>query len=201
MTSVAVTPRSFRETPGDHLDRLGAAVHVRFPEVDRPLTEDEMVELVRGCSGLIVGIDPVPARVLEAGPLRVVVKYGTGIDNIDVRAADALGVRVSSTPGANARSVAELTAALLLALARNVTTHDRRVRAGSWKRTTGVELAGKRLGIVGYGAIGREVAGIARSGLAMEVVAHDPFLADGDVRHDAAPMCSKTGWRCAPSSR
>jgi D-3-phosphoglycerate dehydrogenase / 2-oxoglutarate reductase len=181
MTSVAVTPRSFRETPGDHLHRLDEVVDVRFPGVDRPLTEEEMVELVRGCTGLIVGVDPVTERVLEAGPLRVVVKYGTGTDNIDVPAAENLGVRVSSTPGANTRSVAELTVALLLGVARNVATHDRRVRAGSWKRLTGFELAGKRLGILGYGAIGREVAGIARNGLAMDVVAHDPFVRDADV--------------------
>jgi phosphoglycerate dehydrogenase-like enzyme len=181
MTTVAVTPRSFRETPGEHLDRLGAAVDVRFPEVDRPLDEDEMVGLVRGCEGLIVGVDPVTARVLEAGRLRVVVKYGSGMDNIDVAAAERLGVRVSSTPGANARSVAELAVALLLALARNVATHDRGVRQGSWKRVTGIELAGKRLGIVGYGAIGREVAEIARRGLGMDVVAHDPFVEEAGV--------------------
>jgi D-3-phosphoglycerate dehydrogenase / 2-oxoglutarate reductase len=181
MTAVAVTPRSFRETPGEHLDRLRAELDVRFPEVDRPLDEEEMVELVRGCEGLVVGVDPVTARVLEAGPLRVVVKYGSGMDNIDVATAERLGVRVSSTPGANARSVAELAVALLLALARNVATHDRGVRQGSWRRTTGVELAGKRLGIVGYGAIGREVAGIARRGLGMEVVAHDPLVAEAAV--------------------
>jgi D-3-phosphoglycerate dehydrogenase len=102
------------------------------------------------------------------------------MDNIDVEAAEDLGVRVSSTPGANARSVAELTAALLLALARNVVLHDRGVRGGSWKRLTGIELAGKSLGIVGYGAIGREVARIAQA-LDMEVVAHDPLVADADV--------------------
>ena len=181
MTAVAVTPRSFRETPGEHLDRLRAELDVRFPEVDRPLDEEEMVELVRGCEGLIVGVDPVTARVLEAGPLRVVVKYGSGMDNIDVATAERRGVRVSSTPGANARSVAELAVALLLALARNVATHDRGVRQGSWKRRTGVELVGKRLGIVGYGAIGREVAEIARGGVGMEVVAHDPLVAEAAV--------------------
>jgi D-3-phosphoglycerate dehydrogenase len=181
MTAVAVTPRSFRETPGEHLDRLRAELDVRFPEVDRPLDEEEMVELVRGCEGLIVGVDPVTARVLEAGPLRVVVKYGSGMDNVDVAAAERRGVRVSSTPGANARSVAELAVALLLALARNVATHDRGVRQGSWKRRTGVELVGKRLGIVGYGAIGREVAEIARGGVGMEVVAHDPLVAEAAV--------------------
>jgi phosphoglycerate dehydrogenase-like enzyme len=177
--AVAVTPRSFRQTPGEHLQRL-RELDVRFPDVDRPLDEDEIVALVRGCEGLIVGVDPVTATVLEAGPLRVVVKYGSGMDNIDVAAAEAHGVRVSSTPGANARSVAELAVALLLALARNVSLHDRGVRGGSWKRLTGIELAGKRLGIVGYGAIGREVARIAR-GLDMDVVAHDPLVDDADV--------------------
>jgi phosphoglycerate dehydrogenase-like enzyme len=180
VTAVAVTPRSFRQTEGRHLERLRAVLDVRFPDLDRPLDEDEMVELVRGCDGLIVGVDPVTARVLEAGPLRVVVKYGSGLDNIDVEAAEALGACVSSTPGANARSVAELAVALLLALARNVALHDRGVRGGSWKRLTGIELAGKRLGIVGYGAIGRDVARIAQ-GLGMEVVAHDPFVDDADV--------------------
>jgi D-3-phosphoglycerate dehydrogenase / 2-oxoglutarate reductase len=180
MTTVAVTPRSFRQTPGTHLDRLSAEVEVRLPDLDRPLGEAEMVELVRGCAGLIVGVDPVTRRVLEAGPLRVVVKYGSGMDNIDLDAADALDVEVSSTPGANARSVAELAIALLLALARNVALHDRGVRDGSWHRRTGVELAGKQLGIVGYGAIGREVARIAL-GLDMRVVAHDPFVHGAEV--------------------
>jgi phosphoglycerate dehydrogenase-like enzyme len=180
MIRVAVTPRSFRQTPGEHLDRLRAEVDVSFPDVDRPLDEDEMVELVRGCAGLIVGVDPVTGQVLEAGPLRVVVKYGSGMDNIDVRAAEELGIRVSSTPGANARSVAELAVGLLLSLARNVVVHDRSIRDESWRRITGIELAGKRLGIVGYGAIGREVARIAQ-GLDMEVVAHDPLIDDADV--------------------
>jgi D-3-phosphoglycerate dehydrogenase len=180
VTTVAVTPRSLRQTPGPHLDRLRSELEVRFSDVDRPLDEEEMVKLVRGCAGLIVGVDPVTTRVLKAGPLRVVVKYGSGMDNIDVEAARTLGVQVTSTPGANARSVAELAIALLLSLARNVALHDRSVRAGSWRRLTGVELAGKQLGIVGYGAVGREVARLAR-GLDMHVVAHDPLLHDADV--------------------
>ena len=180
MTAVAVTPRSFRQTPGEHLERL-RSLDVRFPDLERPLDENEMLQLVSGCAGLIVGVDPVTQRVLEAGPLRVVVKYGSGMDNIDLEAAQRLDVRVSSTPGANARSVAELAVALLLALARNVATHDRGIRGGSWRRITGTELAGKRLGIVGYGAVGREVARIAERGLEMEIVAHDPFVEGADV--------------------
>ncbi|HEY2935052.1 MAG TPA: phosphoglycerate dehydrogenase [Gaiellaceae bacterium] len=181
MTAVAITPRSFRQTPGEHHERLAAAgLEVRFPGADRPLSEAEMIDLVRGCDGLVVGVDPVTEAVLRAGPLHVVVKYGSGLDNVDLEAAQRLGVTVRATPGANARSVAELTVALLLALARNVALHDRSVRAGSWSRRAGFELAGRRLGLIGYGAVGREVAGIARA-LGMEVVAHDPLLAAADV--------------------
>jgi phosphoglycerate dehydrogenase-like enzyme len=181
MTAVAITPRSFRQTPGEHHDLLAESpLDVRLAHKDRPLDEAELVELVRGCAGLIVGIDPVTERVLAAGPLRVVVKYGSGTDNIDLGAAERLSVKVSSTPGANARSVAELTIALLLALARHVVAHDRAARAGAWSRVGGLELAGKRLGVVGYGAVGREVARLAAC-LGMEVVAHDPFVDAAEV--------------------
>jgi D-3-phosphoglycerate dehydrogenase / 2-oxoglutarate reductase len=182
MTAVAITPRSFRQTRGEHHDVLAESpLDVRFANQDRPLDEAELMELVRGCEGLIVGVDPVTERVLEAGPLRVVVKYGSGTDNIDLGAAERLGVRVSSTPGANARSVAELTIALLFALARHVVAHDRAVRAGSWSRLAAIELAGKRLGVVGYGAVGRDVARLAAS-LGMDVVAHDPFVKSDEVK-------------------
>ena len=179
--AVAVTARSFRQVPGEHQELLRAAgLPVRFAEADRPLDEEEIVELVRGCWGLIVGVDPVTAAVLDAGPLRVVVRFGSGTDNVDLEAAERRGVRVAATPGANARSVAELTIGLLLALARHLVLHDREIRSGSWSRHTGIELAGRRLGVVGYGAVGRQVAGIAGA-LGMEVVATDPAVREADV--------------------
>ncbi len=181
MSAVAVTARAFRQVPGEHHDLLRAAgLQARFPDVDRPLEERELVDLVRGCWGLIVGLDPVTAAVLDAGPLRVVVRFGSGTDNIDLAAAGQRGAKVASTPGANARSVAELTIGLLLALARHLVLHDREVRSGAWSRHTGIELAGRRLGIVGYGAVGRQVAAIARA-IGMEVVASDPFVREADV--------------------
>jgi phosphoglycerate dehydrogenase-like enzyme len=181
MSAVAVTARAFRQVPGEHQELLRAAgLPVRFAEADRPLAEEELVELVRGCWGLIVGIDPVTAAVLDAGPLRVVVRFGSGTDNVDLEAARQRRVRVAATPGANARSVAELAIGLLLALARHLVLHDREVRSGSWSRHTGIELAGRRLGVVGYGAVGRQVAGIARA-LGMEVVATDPVVREADV--------------------
>jgi D-3-phosphoglycerate dehydrogenase / 2-oxoglutarate reductase len=181
MSAVAVTARSFRQVPGEHQELLRAAgLPVRFAEADRPLAEEELVELVRGCWGLIVGVEPVTAAVLDAGPLQVVVRFGSGTDNVDLEAARRRGVRVAATPGANARSVAELAIGLLLALARHLVLHDREVRSGSWSRHTGIELAGRRLGVVGYGAVGHQVAGIARA-LGMEVVATDPVVREADV--------------------
>jgi phosphoglycerate dehydrogenase-like enzyme len=181
MTTVAVTPRSLRRGPPALMQRLeSAGLEVRFSEKDHYLQEQEMVELVSGCKGLLVGVDPVTEAVLCAGPLRAVVKYGSGMDNIDVDAAGRMGVQVASTPRANARSVAELTFALLLALARHVVEHDRGVREGSWSRKIGMELCNKRLGVVGLGAVGREVVSIARP-FGMQVVAHDPYVSETDV--------------------
>lgn len=182
MTVVAVTPRSFRNTDGRHRRLLDEHpdVGVRYPDLDRHLDEDEMCELARGCTGLIVGTDPVTAPVLDAGPLMAVVKYGSGMDNIDLDAASDRGIPVRDTRGANARSVAELAIGLLLALARHIPLHDRRVREGSWARETGTELAGRRLGLIGCGTVGREVATLADA-LGMEVVAHDPYVDTADV--------------------
>jgi D-3-phosphoglycerate dehydrogenase len=181
MMAVAITPRSFRQVPGEHHELLrSAGLEARYAIPDRPLREEEMVELVGGCWGLIVGVDPVTAAVLDAGPIRALVKYGSGTDNIDLAACREREVRIATTVGANARSVAELTIGLLLALARHVAVHDRLVRAGSWDRRVGIELAGRRLGVIGYGAVGKEVA-VLGAALRMEVVAHDPYVERADV--------------------
>lgn len=202
---VAITPRAFRKTPGAHHQLLNEyGIKPRFPEFDRPLEAQEMAAFVEGCAGLIVGTDAVTEEVLAAGPLRAVVKFGSGMDNIDLAAAERKGVAVDSTPGANARSVAELAIGLMLAMARSIPVHDRMVRAGKWTRRAGVELMGKTLGLVGYGAVGREVAGIAE-GLGMDVLVHDPYaevdraegslsevLSRADVVSLHLPLCDET---------
>jgi D-3-phosphoglycerate dehydrogenase len=176
---IAVTPRSFRNSPGAHHDLLKTEdVDARFADNDKPMQADEMVTFVEGCVGLIVGTDQVTDAVLTAGPLRAVVKFGSGLDSIDLDAARDRKVAVDSTPGANARSVAELAIGLMLALARDIPLHDRAVREGQWARRSGMELEGKTLGLIGCGAIGSEVLRMAR-GLGMEVLVHDPYADTG----------------------
>lgn len=120
----------------------------------------------------------VDGELLAAAPrLEVVARFGVGLDNIDVAAADARGVVVVAPLGANAVSVAEHTVALALALSRELTRHDAAIRAGGWPRKPGRELAGRTWGMLGAGATGQAVARLAAA-LRMPVVAHDPYLTE-----------------------
>jgi D-3-phosphoglycerate dehydrogenase len=143
--------------------------------------EDALAASVAGVHALVVrSATKVTRRVIEAADaLRVIGRAGVGVDNVDTVAATERGVVVMNTPDGNTTSAAELAVALLLALARHVPRADRVVRTGSWskKGLTGTEIAGKRLGVVGLGRIGRAVAARAL-GLEMKVVATDPFLQD-----------------------
>ena len=131
-----------------------------------------------GVSGLVVrGATKVTADVLKSSPLlKVVVRAGTGLDNVDRAAAAACGVQVMNTPNANSVSVAELTFGLMLALERHIVPAATDVRGGGWEKSRfqGRELSGRTLGILGFGRIGREVATRARA-FDLKVIAHDPL--------------------------
>lgn len=143
---------------------------------DRTLTENELVAMIAGASGMIAGSDHVTERVLKAGApsLKVVAKQGVGYNTIDVEAAKNLGIAVTITPGANSGSVADLTMGLIVSSARNISGMDREIRKGGWYRHTGCELKGKTLGIVGMGHIGGEVAKRAFA-FGMKIMAYDVY--------------------------
>lgn len=145
----------------------------------------QLLELAAGARALIVrNRTSVDRELLEAAPLlEVVGRFGVGLDNIDIPAADEHGVVVVAPTGANAVSVAEHAVALALALSRQLTAHDADVRSGRWQRTPGRELAGRTWGVLGAGATGRAVARIAAA-LGMPVRGHDPY-ADPAAARDA----------------
>ncbi|MFD3484686.1 phosphoglycerate dehydrogenase [Streptomyces sp. NPDC058665] len=164
----------FSDEPWDLLRTAG--VRAERPRDDVPLPRVDLLDRVPEAEALIVGLDPIDNDVFEAAPrLKVVAKHGVGYDNIDLDAAREHGVRVVYAPGSNSRAVAELTFGLLLDVARGISANDRAVRAGGWPKTFGVELAGRSLGIVGFGRIGRVMAGYAAA-FGMDVTAHDPYL-------------------------
>src|SRR5438046_2632936 len=143
------------------------------------LKGSELHEAVRAADAIIVrSATQVTAEVLEnPGKLRAVVRAGVGVDNIDVPAATRKGIVVMNTPGGNTVSAAEHTVALMLALSRRIPAADATMKAGGWDRNkfVGTQVAGKTLGVVGLGRIGREVARRA-VGLDMTVIALDPFV-------------------------
>ncbi len=142
----------------------------QYAEVDvaqEKLTPERLADIIPEYDAIIVrSATKVPREVIEKGKkLKVIGRAGAGLDNIDVAAAREFGVEVRNTPGANTLAVAEHTLGLIIALARNLVDAVNSLKAGRWekKRFVGVGLAGKTLGIVGYGRIGREVAKRAKA--------------------------------------
>lgn len=175
---VLVTPTSLQ--PGKNEEALntlkGFTEDLVFNSTGRPLTEDELIPLLADCEGYIAGLDEITAKVLAACPnLKVISRYGAGYDRVDIQAAKEHGVTVTNTPGVNAQAVGELAFGLILSVARNIPYLNEQTRKGEWVRSTGMELKGKTLGIMGLGAIGKVVARCAQ-GFGMQVAAYDPFI-------------------------
>lgn len=155
---------------------LGPAFRVRHCDgTDRA----ELLSAVAEADALLIrSATRVDAEVLAAArKLRVVARAGVGLDNVDVPAATEAGVLVVNAPTANIVSAAELTCGLILATARTIPQANAALRGGAWQRSryTGVELAGKTLGVVGLGRIGALVAQ-RMSAFGMEIVAYDPYV-------------------------
>jgi D-3-phosphoglycerate dehydrogenase len=155
---------------------LEAAVgEVIYNPTSRPLTSAELVKLLPGCHGYIAGLDYVDRAALDAADaLKIIARYGAGVDRVDLEAAKEKGIIVTNTPGANTASVAELAIGLMLALARKIPYANRATKQGEWPRLRGISLAGKVIGLVGFGAIGQQVARRLQS-FDCTVVAYDPF--------------------------
>ncbi|HEX5042737.1 MAG TPA: hydroxyacid dehydrogenase, partial [Candidatus Polarisedimenticolaceae bacterium] len=167
----------------DALSETGLRTLRERPHVEvavRPgLAPGELAAVVGDHDALLVrSATRVTAETLaHPGRLKVIGRAGTGVDNIDLEAATRAGIVVLNTPGGNATAAAEQTMCLILGLARHLGPASADLRAGKWERKgyTGVELAGKTLGLLGLGRIGREVARAAL-GLRMRVVGFDPYV-------------------------
>ena len=148
---------------------------------------------IADADGLVVrsAVQVDDALMASAPKLRVIGRAGVGVDNIDAEAATRRGIVVMNTPGANAIAVAELTLGMMLALARQLPKANSTMHSGKWEKKSlqGVELRGKKLGVLGLGRIGLEVARRAR-GFGMEVIGHDPFVSASIARENAIQLVS-----------
>jgi D-3-phosphoglycerate dehydrogenase len=179
---ILVTATSFKaDSSGpaaEQLRRFAAdkGGEILYNPCGRPLQEDELIPLLTNVDGYIAGLDFITKKAIDAaGSLKVISRYGAGVDRVDLAAARVRNIAVCNTPGANAQAVADLAFALILAAARKIPALDRKTREGQWPRSTGIELYGKRIGILGLGAVGKAVAKRAQ-GFSMEVLAYDPYI-------------------------
>lgn len=176
--SVVISARSFGKIVPEPLEKLRAAgLNILEYREGPDLDEVGLREALRTAEAWLVSFYPVTAQVLAAAPqLRVIVKHGVGLDNIDLDAASARGIQVRTAPGGTEHAVPEHTLALMLALARRLTEANDHVKAGQWGgKFVGTGLHGRTLGIVGLGRIGGNLARKV-AGLGMRVLGYDPVV-------------------------
>ncbi len=174
-----VTPTSFLSPENAEAKaKLEAfADTIVYNDLGTPLKGDELLKRLEGVDGYIAGLDYITADVVKQMPasVKVISRYGAGVDRVDIPACKERGIIVTNTPAANATAVCEMAFGLMLCAARNIPALHKAVEAGQWPRSNGMELAGKTLGIVGLGAIGKRLALRAKA-FEMNVIAFDPYF-------------------------
>jgi len=174
---VLIAATSFSEVTEEPEQRLKDAGHeVIHNPYGRPMTAEELGPLLEGIDGCAAGVDDFSAPALvQADRLKVVAKHGAGVDNIDVGECTRRGIVVANVPGANAEAVADMSFALMLAVARHIPLGDRTTKAGEWINAYGVDVHGATLGLLGIGRIGKAAARRGK-GFDMRVLAYDPYF-------------------------
>ena len=172
--AVAVSSRSFSRNPTLRQELLARYPGSKFNDQGTAvLSGDALVRFLRGYEKAITGLDVLDEAVFAAVPeLRIVSKYGVGLDMIDLDAARRHGVSVRWTPGVNRQGVAELTIGLMIALCRSVVPLATELAAGGWRHPGGRQISSSTVGCVGCGHVGQQVARLCRA-FGAEVIAHD----------------------------
>lgn len=182
---VLVTSPAFNKENLSHyrmeLEFFGEVI---YNPLEKPLEPKEIINKMNGVHAIIAGLDSFDEEILSKAPeqLKIISRFGAGYERVDIKAAGKRGIAVANTPGANASGVADLTMGLIIDVMRKISRLNHKMRQGIWQRPMGMELQGKTLGIIGFGAIGKEVARRGK-GFAMNMVAFDPCVSQ-DIAND-----------------
>jgi phosphoglycerate dehydrogenase-like enzyme len=173
MTRIAVAARSFARNPALRIELAEKYPDVTFSESPRVLEGAALVKLLRGHDRAIIGLERVDERVLAELPeLKVISKYGVGLDGLDLAALERHGVKLAWTGGVNRRSVAELTLAFAIALLHRVPETSVALRAGEFQKLVGRQLTGRVIGIIGCGFVGKDLVALLAP-FGCRVLVHD----------------------------
>jgi D-3-phosphoglycerate dehydrogenase len=176
---ILLTTTSFQDTPGNHHELLNSQ-NWDIDYIRGPVNESVLLPIIHKYDGVICGDDEYSKKVLIAGKkgkLKVLSKYGVGLDRIDLEAAKELGITVTNCPGVNQVSVAEHVLALLFTFEKNVHLQYNSTKDGSWKRLIGSEIQGRTIGVIGLGSVGKELVKKSLA-LGMNVIGFDLFKND-----------------------
>lgn len=185
MTRIAVTSSSFSRHPLLRAELLAHFPDARLRDDEDRLDGERLRTYLSDCDGAVVGLETIDAALLDALPgLRIVAKYGVGLDNIDTGACATRSVAIGWTPGVNAQSVAELSLCFMLGLCRNVFFTSTRMRAGDWVKRGGTQLAGRTVGIIGVGHTGQALVQLLAP-FSCRILANDIA--------DRGEFCARTG--------
>lgn len=200
---ILIGPSSFGEMNSAPLDLLEeAGFSFTLNPYGRKLTKDELKALLPGVEGLIAGQEPLDRDVLVNSDLKVISRCGAGMSNVDLGAAEKLGLLVFSTPYGPTRAVAELTLGCLLTLIRQVPQMDRALHQGRWDKRIGRQLKGMRVLIIGYGRIGKLLGELLRT-FDVEWLINDPLHSEPDAQprstdlHAALPLADVITLHCS----
>jgi len=177
MSKIVITTTSFGEYDTSCLERCRSeGFDVVVNPYRRTVKPEELVELAKGAIGIIAGTEPITENVLTGLPqLKVISRCGAGVDNVDLKACQRMGIKIFSTPAAPTLAVAELTLGLILSLLRKVCQADNKVKSGKWQKPMGNLLSGKKVGIIGFGRIGRKLAELLEP-FRCEIAYNDPSI-------------------------
>ena len=155
---VAVTPPAFCKSPSLKTELLDHFPNAAFNEKDRYLAGPELVDFLADADAALIGRDSINTELIGSLPkLRMVAKYGVGLDSLDQEALSCAGIELRVAFGTNRRSVAELTLGFMIGLCHNMSSGSEELKRGVWHREGGQELTGKSIGIIGCGNVGQEL--------------------------------------------
>lgn len=180
---IQITTSSFGDAgskPVKHLENFN--VKFKINPYGRALTEDEAIEVISDADGIIAGTEPLTEKVLKELPnLKVISRCGTGMDSVDLKSAERLGIKVMNTPNVHVSSVAELALTGILCLYRNIPTGDTQIKNSKWVKTTGRSLFEKKVGLVGMGKVAAKLALLLKP-FNVELKAYDPFAKNTGIK-------------------
>lgn len=188
--TVGVTTVAFSKNQAlvENLRSIGFA-RVKINEEGVRFSKEMLVDYLKDCDAAIVGLDKITDEVLSELPkLKLISKYGVGLDNIDFNACEKHNVKVVYTQGVNRRSVSEMALGFMLMLLRNLYVTSNQLKNGQWNKSGGVQLSGKKIGVIGIGNIGKDLIELLKP-FGCEIYANDIV--------DIEDYCKKQHLRCA----